>query len=314
MNDSIHIYLREINRVPLLTPEEEIFYSKQVQQLAHLLQAKETLTQQLQREVTQQEWANAVNLSQSKLSQVLQQGQRAKQKMVEANLRLVVMVAKHYQKHHLELLDLLQEGNIGLQRAVEKFNPSRGYKFSTYAYWWIRQAITRAIADKGRTIRLPMHVIEKLNKIKTAQHRLWQKLGRTPTTVEVASALGITAAQVRECLERSQFPLSLALRLGNNQDTELSELLEAPGESPEDLVVESSLSTDLNQLLADLTPQQREVLTLRFGLADGQGQTLAQIGSRLNISRERVRQVERRALKQLRSHEARLQDYLVGSS
>jgi len=313
MDDLVHIYLREIGRVPLLSYEQEIVYSKQVQQMMNLLEAKEYLAEKIRREPTQQEWAAQVQLSEVKLNEILQQGQCAKQKMVEGNLRLVVMVAKQYQKRHLEFLDLLQEGNIGLHRAVERFDPTRGYKFSSYAYWWIRQAITRAIADKGRTIRLPMHVIEKLHKIKNAQYQLWQQLGRAPTVSELATKLELTSTQVRECLERVRLPLSLNLRVGDNQDTELSELLENMAATPEDVVVESSLSNDLERLISELTPQQQEVLALRFGLRDGQGLTLAKIGARLNISRERVRQVESQALKQLRRNEAMLHDYFIGS-
>jgi len=313
MDDLVHIYLREIGRVPLLSYEQEIVYSKQVQQMMNLLEAKEDLAEKIRREPTLQEWAAQVQLSEVKLNETLQQGQCAKQKMVEGNLRLVVMVAKQYQKRHLEFLDLLQEGNIGLHRAVERFDPTRGYKFSSYAYWWIRQAITRAIADKGRTIRLPMHVIEKLHKIKNAQYQLWQQLGRAPTVSELAAKLELTSTQVRECLERVRLPLSLNLRVGDNQDTELSELLENMAATPEDVVVESSLSNDLERLISELNPQQQEVLALRFGLRDGQGLTLAKIGARLNISRERVRQVENQALKQLRRNEAMLQDYFIGS-
>jgi RNA polymerase nonessential primary-like sigma factor len=184
--DMVRTYLHEIGRVPLLTHEQEIVYGKQVQQMMALLDAKEALAQELDRDPTDTEWANRVSLSETELHQVVRQGQRAKQKMIEANLRLVVAIAKKYQKRNLEFLDLIQEGTLGLERGVEKFDPMRGYKFSTYAYWWIRQAITRAIAQQARTIRLPIHITEKLNKIKKVQRELTQELGHSPSPAEIA--------------------------------------------------------------------------------------------------------------------------------
>ncbi len=309
--DMVRTYLREIGRVPLLTREEEIVYGKQVQQMMTLLDAKEVLAKELQHEPSLQEWADNVNLCETEVKQAVNQGKRAKQKMIEANLRLVVAIAKKYQKRNMEFLDLIQEGTLGLERGVEKFDPIRGYKFSTYAYWWIRQAITRAIAQQGRTIRLPIHITEKLNKIKKVQRELAQKLGRSPSPAEIARELELEPAQIREYLNMARQPVSLDVRVGDNQDTELQEMLEDDGPSPEHYTIQEFLRQDLNTMMAELTPQQREVLALRFGLNDGHEMSLAKVGERLNLSRERVRQLEHQALAHMRRRRANFKEYIA---
>jgi len=309
--DMVRTYLHEIGRVPLLTHEQEIVFGKQVQQMMRLLEAKETLSQELGREPNTQEWAAHTNQNEADLNTALKQGTRAKRKMIEANLRLVVAIAKKYQKRNMEFLDLIQEGTLGLERGVEKFDPTRGYKFSTYAYWWIRQAITRAIAQQARAIRLPIHITEKLNKIKKVQRELSQKLGRNATASEIAQELDLEAAQVREYLSMARQPISLDVRVGDNQDTELSDLLEDDGPTPVNYTTQQSLRQDIDNLLGELTPQQREVLALRFGLEDGNELSLAKVGQRLNLSRERVRQLEHQALAHLRRRHGTFREYIA---
>ncbi|AFY41371.1 RpoD/SigA family RNA polymerase sigma factor [Nostoc sp. PCC 7107] len=308
--DMVRVYLREIGQFPLLTSDQEITYGRQVQQMIAIEGQKKQLSQQLHREPKLAELADFVNKSETEVTQILQLGQRAKQKMVTANLRLVVSIAKKYQRRNLELLDLIQEGAIGLQRGIEKFDPNRGYKLSTYAYWWISQAITRAIAEKSRAVRLPIHVNEKLNQIKKVQRELFQTLGRRATVTEIAQKLDIQASQIREYLSAASATISLDLKVGDNQDTELSELLSDDGISPNEQITQEMLRQDLDNLLASLKPVQREVLILRFGLLDNQERSLAQIGEKLNVSRERVRQIQQQAMNILRRQQPEMGQYL----
>jgi RNA polymerase nonessential primary-like sigma factor len=307
----VRTYLHEIGRVPMLTHEQEIIYGKQVQQMMTFLETREALAKTKGTPVTDAELAIHLGLPEEELKANLQRGRRAKQRMIEANLRLVVSIAKKYQKRNLEFLDLIQEGSMGLERGVEKYDPMRGYKFSTYAYWWIRQAITRAIAQQSRTIRLPIHITEKLNKIKRVQRELTQELGRSPNVNEIAGMLDMEATEIRDYLSMSRQPISLDMRVGDNQDTELRDLLEDGTASPEDYTTQVLLRQDLHNMLADLTPQQRQVLLLRYGLDDGIERSLAKVGECLNLSRERVRQLERQALDYLRRRKGQVQEYLA---
>ena len=310
--DLVRSYLRDIGRVPLLTHEQEITLGRQVQELMVIeeLEAELALRAGGQKP-TEKELAAAAGLSAAVLKKRLVGGRRAKERMVAANLRLVVSVAKKYTKRNMELLDLIQEGTIGLVRGVEKFDPTRGYKFSTYAYWWIRQGITRAIAEKSRTIRLPIHITETLNKLKKGQRELSQELGRTPTVTELAVAVELPEEEVKELLCRARQPVSLETKVGDGEDTELLDLLAAEGTLPGDQVDGDCLKGDLRDLLEQLPELQGRVLKLRYGIDGEEPMSLTSIARSLGMSRDKTRGLERRALETIRSLSQDLSAYLL---
>jgi len=310
----------------------------QVQQFVKLIEVRDQLTAQLAHRPSlerwaktaqirvselknalkagKQRWAHLAGLEVGELEEIIALGTRAKEQMIKANLRLVVSVAKKYQNRGLELLDLIQEGTLGLERAVKKFDPTKGYRFSTYAYWWIRQGMTRAIATKSQIIRLPVHITEKLNRIKKAQRKISQMRGRTATVEEIAQELALTPEAVRELLMTVPRSVSLEIKVGKEKDTELLDLLEIEAVSSENHFVYESLQRDIRELLADLTAREREVIELRYGFLDGKSHSLADIGRTLELSRERVRQIESKALQKLRQSQRRnqIRDYFEALS
>jgi RNA polymerase nonessential primary-like sigma factor len=310
--DLVRSYLRDIGRVPLLSHQQEITLGRQVQELMELEALESELRDQRGGEaVPSGELATAAGLSALQLKRKLQAGRRAKERMVAANLRLVVSVAKKYTKRNMELLDLIQEGTIGLVRGVEKFDPTRGYKFSTYAYWWIRQGITRAIAEKSRTIRLPIHITEMLNKLKKGQRELSQELGRTPTVTELAAFVELPEEEVKDLMCRARQPVSLEMKVGDGDDTELLELLAGDGELPEEQVEVECLKGDLRDLLEQLPDLQRRVLRMRYGMDGEEPMSLTGIAKSLRMSRDRTRRLEREGLEMLRRFDGQLEAYVA---
>ena len=310
--DLVRSYLRDIGRVPLLSHQQEITLGRQVQELMDLEAREAEMRDQRGGElVSPAELAKAAGLSPAQLKRKLQAGRRAKERMVAANLRLVVSVAKKYTKRNMELLDLIQEGTIGLVRGVEKFDPTRGYKFSTYAYWWIRQGITRAIAEKSRTIRLPIHITEMLNKLKKGQRELSQELGRTPSVTELAGFVELPEEEVKELMCRARQPVSLELKVGDGDDTELLDLLAGDGELPSEQVEGECLKGDLRDLLGQLPELQERVLRMRYGMDGEDPMSLTGIGRVIGISRDRVRNLERDGLAGLRRLSDQVEAYVA---
>ena len=299
MDDSISLYLKEIGRVPLLTAAEEVELAKRMER-GDLAKARleEGVEDPIEMEY---------------LLWVVRDGERAQEHLIKANSRLVVSVAKKYVGRGVPFLDLIQEGNIGLIRAVNKFDYRRGYKFSTYATWWIRQAVTRAIADQGRTIRVPVHMYEQINRLTRTSRQLVQELGREPTTEEIAEALGVTTKKVEQVIRVSQRPLSLEMPVGEEEDSYLGDFIpDEDAQSPTDEASRQLLREVIDEIFASLSPREVRILQLRFGLVDGYNYTLEEVGRKFGVTRERIRQIEAQALGRLRhpSRSRKLRDYL----
>ena len=304
--DSVRAYLRDIGRIPLLEHDEEILLGRQVQRLMEL----ETMKKEL--ELDNEKLAEAMDLSVRQIKRELRDGTKAKDKMVTANLRLVVSVAKKYTKRNMELLDIIQEGTIGLVRGVEKFDPGRGYKFSTYAYWWIRQGITRAIAEKSRAIRLPIHVTENLNKLKKAQRELSQLNGEMPNVFQLSEYLGLTVDEIKDLMCKARQPTSLEIKIGENRDTALIDLLEDESQLPEMLLERAFIKEDVRDLIQELPEMQAAVISMRYGIGEEcmEPMSMTAIGQILNMSRDRVRTLEQKAIRGLREMKDEIGGYL----
>ena len=302
--DPVRMYLKEIGKVPLLTASQEI-------DLAMKIEAGVAATEELER--AEDEGRELDRRELRRLTRVEQVGIDAKQQLIEANLRLVVSIAKRYVGRGMLFLDLIQEGNLGLIRAVEKFDYTKGFKFSTYATWWIRQAITRAIADQARTIRLPVHMVETINKLVRIQRQLLQELGREPSPEEIGEKMGLTAERVREIQKISQEPVSLETPIGEEEDSQLGDFIEDDAAVvPPDAASFSMLQEQLGKVLDGLAERERKVISLRFGLEDGHPRTLEEVGREFGVTRERIRQIESKTLAKLRhpSRSSKLKDYL----
>ncbi len=298
--DSIRVYLQEIGRIRLLRPDEEIELARKIADLLLLEELAAQFEQDNGHYPDNKEWAVLVDMPPVKFRRRLMLGRRAKEKMVQSNLRLVVSIAKKYMNRGLSFQDLIQEGSLGLIRAAEKFDHEKGYKFSTYATWWIRQAITRAIADQSRTIRLPVHLYETISRIKKTTKVLSQEFGRKPTEEEIAESMEMTIEKLRFIAKSAQLPISLETPIGKEEDSRLGDFIEADIENPEQDVAKNLLREDLEGVLATLSPRERDVLRLRYGLDDGRMKTLEEIGQIFDVTRERIRQIEAKALRKLR--------------
>ena len=298
--DSIRVYLQEIGRIRLLRPDEEIELARKIADLLYLEELASQFESDNGREPDNKEWAALVEMPLIRFRRRLMLGRRAKEKMVQSNLRLVVSIAKKYMNRGLSFQDLIQEGSLGLIRAAEKFDHEKGYKFSTYATWWIRQAITRAIADQSRTIRLPVHLYETISRIKKTTKVLSQEFGRKPTEEEIAESMEMTIEKLRFIAKSAQLPISLETPIGKEEDSRLGDFIEADIENPEQDVAKNLLREDLEGVLATLSPRERDVLRLRYGLDDGRMKTLEEIGQIFDVTRERIRQIEAKALRKLR--------------
>ncbi|MCB4428483.1 RNA polymerase sigma factor RpoD [Synechococcus sp. MU1643] len=298
--DSIRVYLQEIGRIRLLRPDEEIELARKIADLLYLEELASQFESDNGREPDNKEWAALVEMPHIRFRRRLMLGRRAKEKMVQSNLRLVVSIAKKYMNRGLSFQDLIQEGSLGLIRAAEKFDHEKGYKFSTYATWWIRQAITRAIADQSRTIRLPVHLYETISRIKKTTKVLSQEFGRKPTEEEIAESMEMTIEKLRFIAKSAQLPISLETPIGKEEDSRLGDFIEADIENPEQDVAKNLLREDLEGVLATLSPRERDVLRLRYGLDDGRMKTLEEIGQIFDVTRERIRQIEAKALRKLR--------------
>ncbi len=304
IDDPVRMYLKEIGKVDLLTPEQEIV-------LAQKMGAGNTAKEQM--EELEKEGGEVPDEVRKELNQLIKEGERAKQSLAEANLRLVVSIAKRYVGRGMLFLDLIQEGNLGLIKAVEKFDYTKGYKFSTYATWWIRQAITRAIADQARTIRIPVHMVETINKVIRVNRQLLQELGHDPTPEETAAEMNMPVEKVREIMKIAQEPVSLETPIGEEEDSHLGDFIpDEDASEPSEAASFTLLKEQLVDVLSTLTPREEKVLKLRFGIEDGRTHTLEEVGKEFNVTRERIRQIEAKALRKLRhpSRSKKLKDFL----
>ena len=312
VEDPVRMYLKEIGKVPLLSADEEIELAQKMEAGSVAVEKIPLLKERLAETGDEQEKAE-IQAEIKALQLDVDRGSDAKKRLAEANLRLVVSIAKRYVGRGMLFLDLIQEGNLGLIKAVEKFDYRKGYKFSTYATWWIRQAITRAIADQARTIRIPVHMVETINKLIRVSRQLLQELGREPTPEEIAEEMKMPVERVREILKISQEPVSLETPIGEEEDSHLGDFIKDDNVPvPADAATFTLLKEQLEEVLGTLTEREQKVLTLRFGLEDGRARTLEEVGKEFNVTRERIRQIEAKALRKLRhpSRSRKLKDYL----